>query len=172
MITLSCRLVCRSIPGGARKNDPIPPPRACASGTAYTMRRPRIFAAVTSSERSTLRAIVVTGDATLVMRNGQFQVFLSCCDGFVLNLRFVFKDPQCGDIVLGELHATLRVISCGSLHRANYTREFQPSGWKGMPGCPTLAGSGVSTSRFTTIGSCPFRTTTASQISFGLALIS
>jgi hypothetical protein len=45
-------------------------------------------------------------------------------------------------------------------------------GWKGMPGWPALAGSGVATSRFTTMGSRPLRTTTASQISSRLALIS
>ena len=55
---------------------------------------------------------------------------------------------------------------------AYYTARPQPFGWNGIPGRPSLAGSGVSTSRFTTIGSCPLRTTTASQISSGLALIS
>jgi hypothetical protein len=48
----------------------------------------------------------------------------------------------------------------------------QPPGWNGIPGCPALAGSGVSTSRLMTTGSCPLLTTTASQISFGLPLIS
>ena len=48
----------------------------------------------------------------------------------------------------------------------------QPRGWNGIPGCPALAGSGVSTSRLMTTGSCPLLTTTASQISFGLPLIS
>jgi hypothetical protein len=58
------------------------------------------------------------------------------------------------------------------VHNVTYVTQHQPPGWKGIPGCPALAGSGVSTSRFTTIGSCPFRTTTASQLLFGLALIS
>ena len=40
------------------------------------------------------------------------------------------------------------------------------------PWMPALAGSGVSTSRLMTTGSCPLLTTTASQISFGLPLIS
>jgi hypothetical protein len=54
----------------------------------------------------------------------------------------------------------------------NQMRLAQLFGWNGMPGWPSLAGSGVATSRFTTIGSLPLRTTTASQISSGLALIS
>lgn len=37
-----------------------PPPRACTSVTAYTMRRPRIFTAVTSSERAALWAVVTS----------------------------------------------------------------------------------------------------------------
>jgi hypothetical protein len=49
---------------------------------------------------------------------------------------------------------------------------FHRSGWKGIPRCPALAGSGVCNSRFTTTGSWPFLTTTASHVLFGSALIS
>src|ERR1700676_2446612 len=37
-----------------------PPPRACTSVTASTIRRPRIFTAVTSSERAALCAVVTS----------------------------------------------------------------------------------------------------------------
>ncbi len=61
----------------------------------------------------------------------------------------------------------------GFLIRSEKGRQCcQPPGWNGIPGCPALAGSGVSTSRLMTTGSCPLLTTTASQISFGLPLIS
>jgi hypothetical protein len=71
---------------------------------------------------------------------------------------------------------TCETLSLGFFVRREKGRQLlqwcQPPGWNGIPGCPALAGSGVSTSRLMTTGSCPLLTTTASQISFGLPLIS
>ena len=63
-------------------------------------------------------------------------------------------------------------IACGLSVGGGGGSHAPPPGWNGIPGCPALAGSGVSTSRLMTTGSCPLLTTTASQISFGLPLIS
>jgi hypothetical protein len=68
--------------------------------------------------------------------------------------------------------SSLSIRAIGSIP-SQLQQWCQPRGWNGIPGCPALAGSGVSTSRLmTTGGSCPLLTTTASQISFGLPLIS
>src|SRR6266852_1932483 len=75
------------------------------------MRRPRIFTEVSSSER-----------AALVARDGEFQIFLSCRDGFILNLSFVFEDPQCSYVVLDLLEARkhgLAIVSDGLIVRGD-----------------------------------------------------
>jgi hypothetical protein len=84
---------------------------------------------------------------------------------------------------IGVLHTTGAARNSSLAQRLKRNREIikgrffdrpftYPAGWNGIPGCPALAGSGVSTSRLMTTGSCPLLTTTASQISFGLPLIS
>ena len=45
----------------------------------------------------------VTRDAAPVTRDGEFQIFPSCDDGFVLNLSFVLENPQCRNVVLNLL---------------------------------------------------------------------
>jgi hypothetical protein len=67
--------------------------------------------------------------------------------------------------------SSLSIRAIGSIP-SQLQQWCQPRGWNGISGCPALAGSGVSTSRLMTTGSCPLLTTTASQISFGLPLIS
>src|ERR1700682_754162 len=47
----------------------------------------------------------ITRDAALVTCPGQFQVFLGCDDGFVLNLGFVLEDSQRGYVVFDLLEA-------------------------------------------------------------------
>jgi hypothetical protein len=47
----------------------------------------------------------VAGDAALVTGDGEVQILLSRCDGFVLNLSFVLEDAQCRYIVFDLLEA-------------------------------------------------------------------
>jgi len=64
----------------------------------------------------------VAGDAALVARDGEFQIFLSCDDGSVLNLSFVLEDPQCGYVVLDLLEArqhSLAIIGDGLIVRGD-----------------------------------------------------
>src|SRR6267154_6013262 len=64
----------------------------------------------------------VAGDAALVAHDGEFQIFLSCRDGFVLNLSFVFEDPQCSHVVLDLLEARkhgLAIVSDGLIVRSD-----------------------------------------------------
>jgi hypothetical protein len=105
-ITLSCWSVCRSIPGVRATR--IDPSRRLALGRAS------LHAAAENINRSDFvgesRALSgghfeVAGDAALVTRDGEFQILLSCRDGFVLNLSFVLEDPQCRYVVLNLLKA-------------------------------------------------------------------
>jgi hypothetical protein len=59
-----------------------------------------------------------------------------------------------------------------SLRHNSFSNSAQLLGWNGPPESPEFAGSGLSISRFTTTGSCPLLTTTASQGSSARALIS
>src|SRR6266436_10222309 len=47
----------------------------------------------------------VAGDTALVTRDGEFKIFLSGRDGFVLNLSFMLENPQCSYVVLYLLKA-------------------------------------------------------------------
>src|SRR5882672_5633976 len=56
-------------------------------------------------ERRTLSGghLEVAGDAALVTRDSELQVFLGCSDGSFLRLSFVLEDPQCRYVVLNLL---------------------------------------------------------------------
>ena len=51
------------------------------------------------------RHFKIAGDTAFVTRDGEFQIFLSCLHGVVLNLSFLLEDPQCCHVVLDLLEA-------------------------------------------------------------------